>query len=73
VLDRIKSYRGTAVLPSRTGPVADVLYSAARNSADEAYYNHGIIGYDFELGATASPGPAPMTRRGCGPAATPRR
>jgi hypothetical protein len=39
------------VLPSRTGPVADVLYSAAGNSADEAYYNHGIIGYDFEIGA----------------------
>jgi hypothetical protein len=51
VLDRIKSYRGTVVLPSRTGPVADVLYSAAGNSADEAYYNHGIIGYDFEIGA----------------------
>jgi hypothetical protein len=50
VLDRIKSYRGTVVLPSRTGPVADVLYSAAGNSADEAYYSHGIIGYDFEVG-----------------------
>jgi hypothetical protein len=31
--------------------VADVLYSAAGNSADEAYYTHGIIGYDFEIGA----------------------
>jgi len=51
VLDRIKSYRGTAILPARTGPVADVLYSAAGNSADEAYYNHNIIGYDFEVGA----------------------
>ena len=51
VLDRIKSYRGTAILPGRTGPVADVLYSAAGNSADEAYYDHGIIGYDFEIGA----------------------
>jgi chitobiase/beta-hexosaminidase-like protein len=51
VLDRIKSYRGTAILPARTGPVADVLYSAAGNSADEAYYDHGIIGYDFEIGA----------------------
>ncbi len=51
VLDRIKSYRGTAILPSRTGPVADVLYSAAGNSADEAYYSHNIIGYDFEVGA----------------------
>ena len=51
VLDRIKSYRGTAILPQQTGPVTDVLYSAAGNSADEAYYNHGIIGYDFEIGA----------------------
>jgi hypothetical protein len=32
--------------------VIDVLYSAAGNSADEAYYSHGIIGYDFEIGAT---------------------
>ena len=32
--------------------MADVLYSAAGNSADEAYYNHGIIGYDFEIGAS---------------------
>jgi hypothetical protein len=57
-LERIQSYRHTTVLPSRTGPVADVLYSAAGNSADEAYYNNqdrsdgtkGIIGYDFEIG-----------------------
>ena len=31
----------------------DVLYSAAGNSADEAYYTRGIIGYDFEIGDTA--------------------
>ena len=49
-LERIQSYRQTTVLPARTGPVADVLYSAAGNSADEAYYTHGIIGYDFEIG-----------------------
>ena len=52
VLDRIYNYRHTAILPQQTGPVADVLYSAAGNSADEAYYNHGIIGYDFEIGAS---------------------
>jgi hypothetical protein len=52
VLDGIKSHGGTAILPQKTGPVIDVLYSAAGNSADEAYYNHGIIGYDFEIGAT---------------------
>src|SRR4051794_4089163 len=50
VLDGIKSHRGTAIRPERTGPVIDVLYSAAGNSADEAYYNYGIIGYDFEIG-----------------------
>ena len=49
-LERIQSYRQTTVLPARTGPVADVLYSAAGNTADEAYYTHGIIGYDFEIG-----------------------
>ena len=57
-LERIQSYRHTTVLPARTGPVADVLYSAAGNSADEAFYNNqdrsdgtkGIIGYDFEIG-----------------------
>ena len=52
VLDRIKSHRGTAILPQQTGPVIDVLYSAAGNSADEAYYSNGIIGFDFEIGAT---------------------
>ncbi|WP_121248739.1 M14 family zinc carboxypeptidase [Solirubrobacter pauli] len=52
VLDRIYNYRHTAVLPSQTGPVVDVLYSAAGNSADEAYYSHGIVGYDFEIGAS---------------------
>ena len=52
VLERIYSYRQTAILPPQTGPVLDVLYSAAGNSADEAYYNHGIIGYDFEIGAS---------------------
>ena len=52
VLDGIKSHRGTAIRPQRTGPVIDVLYSAAGNSADEAYYTLGIIGYDFEIGDT---------------------
>ena len=52
VLDGIKSHRGTAILPQQTGPVIDVLYSAAGNSADEAYYANGIIGFDFEIGTT---------------------
>jgi hypothetical protein len=51
VLTRIKGYRGTVITPARTGPVVDVLYSAAGNSSDEYWYNHGIIAYDFEAGA----------------------
>jgi hypothetical protein len=52
VLDHIKGHRGTGILPQRTGPVIDVLYSAAGNSADEAWYSNGIIGFDFEIGTT---------------------
>ena len=51
VLARIKEHRGTVILPERTGPIADVLYSAAGNSADEQYYRRGIIAYSFETGA----------------------
>ena len=51
VLGRIKEYRGNVVLPERTGPIADVLYSAAGNSADDNYYRKGIIGYSFEAGS----------------------
>ena len=52
VLDGIKAHRGTTIVPTQTGPVIDVLYSAAGNSADEAYYANGIIGFDFEIGTT---------------------
>jgi len=51
ILNRIKEVRGTAILPERTGPVADVLYSAAGNSADEHWYNRKVIAYSFETGA----------------------
>src|SRR4029079_15793618 len=51
ILRRIKDYRGTAILPERTGPIADVLYSAAGNSADDHWYRRGIIAYSFETGA----------------------
>jgi uncharacterized repeat protein (TIGR01451 family) len=51
ILTRIKEYRGTTILPSRTGPIADVLYSAAGNSADDAWYRKDIIAYSFETGA----------------------
>ena len=65
-LERIQSYRQTTVLPARTGPVADARYSAAGNSADEAYYTHGIIGYDFEIGVDRFTGAVCRTaRRSC--------
>jgi hypothetical protein len=51
ILNRIKDHRNTAILPERTGPIADVLYSAAGNSADEHWYNRGVIAYSFETGA----------------------
>ena len=51
ILNRIKDVRGTAILPERTGPIADVLYSAGGNSADEHFYVRGTIAYSFETGA----------------------
>ena len=51
ILNRIKEHRNTVILPERTGPIADVLYSAAGNSADEHWYNRGVIAYSFETGA----------------------
>ena len=51
ILPRIKEHRNTVILPERTGPIADVLYSAAGNSADEQWYRKGIISYSFETGA----------------------
>ena len=72
VLDGIKSHRGTAILPQQTGPVIDVLYSAAGNSADEAYYSNGIIGFDFEIGATHYNDTGdPATGSTCGPGQQP--
>ena len=51
ILARIKESRNTVILPNRTGPIADVLYSAAGNSADDQYYRKGVIAYSFEAGA----------------------
>ena len=51
ILNRIKEHRNTAILPQRTGPIADVLYSAGGNSADEHWYNRDVIAYSFETGA----------------------
>jgi hypothetical protein len=51
ILQRIKEHRNTVILPERTGPIADVLYSAAGNSADDQWYRKGVISYSFETGA----------------------
>ncbi|GAB4086602.1 M14 family zinc carboxypeptidase [Myceligenerans cantabricum] len=51
ILNRIEEHRGTVLWPSRVGPIADVLYSAAGNSADEFYYNYGVYSWSFEAGA----------------------
>jgi hypothetical protein len=51
VLGRIKEERNTVILSERTGPICDVLYSAAGNSADDLWYRKGIIAYSFETGA----------------------
>ncbi|WP_433366116.1 M14 family metallopeptidase [Streptosporangium sp. CA-115845] len=51
ILNSVQSWRGNGIWPGRTGPVPDVLYSAGGNSADEHWYNRGIIGWSFEVGA----------------------
>ncbi|GIF75090.1 M14 family zinc carboxypeptidase [Asanoa siamensis] len=50
IIGAIRTHRGTVTWPSYTGPVADVLYSAAGNSADQLYYELGILAWDFEVG-----------------------
>ena len=50
IVGAIADGRSTVTWPSRTGPVADVLYSAAGNSADQLYYELGIFAWDFEIG-----------------------
>ena len=69
ILSHIRSSRNTAILPQRVGPIADVLYSAAGNSADENYYKRGIIAYSFEAGAqrlTVNPTTGAITRTAVG-------
>lgn len=51
ILSAIQDHRGTAIWPGRTGPVIDVLYSAAGNSADHHFYESGIYAWNFEVGA----------------------
>ncbi|WP_254119661.1 M14 family metallopeptidase [Bacillus sp. FJAT-29790] len=51
ILNKIQDHRGTVILPSRTGPIPDVLYSAGGNSADYLWYEKGIYAWNFEVGA----------------------
>ncbi|WP_066420417.1 M14 family metallopeptidase [Sutcliffiella cohnii] len=51
ILNRIQEHRGTVIQPTRTGPIPDVLYSAAGNSADYLWYEKGIYTWNFEVGA----------------------
>jgi hypothetical protein len=50
IVGAISASRGTVTWPAYTGPVADVLYSAAGNSADQLYYELGITAWNFEVG-----------------------
>ncbi|MEO7261907.1 MAG: M14 family zinc carboxypeptidase [Jatrophihabitantaceae bacterium] len=51
ITSAISAHRGTVTWPEFTGPVVDVLYSAAGNSADQLYYEQGIFAWDFEIGS----------------------
>lgn len=55
ILTEIKRYRGLSVTPARTGPISDVLYSAAGNSGDMLWYKYGIYAWNFEVGTTFQP------------------
>jgi hypothetical protein len=50
ILTAIKEHRGTVVTPARTGPIIDVLYSAAGNSGDHLWYLNDIYAWNFEVG-----------------------
>lgn len=50
ILGAIQNQRGTVVPPARTGPIIDVLYSAAGNSGDHFWYENDIYAWAFELG-----------------------
>ena len=55
ILTEIKRYRGMSVTPARTGPISDVLYSAAGNSGDMLWYKYGIYAWNFEVGTQFQP------------------
>jgi len=55
ILSEIKRHRNMAVTPARTGPISDVLYSAAGNSGDMLWYKYGIYAWNFEVGTSFQP------------------
>ncbi|HKJ57087.1 MAG TPA: M14 family zinc carboxypeptidase, partial [Nitriliruptoraceae bacterium] len=55
ILTEIETWRGLTVTPARTGPTADVLYSAAGNSGDMMYYDYGLYAWNFEVGTSFQP------------------
>lgn len=55
ILTAIKRHRGLSVTPARTGPIIDVLYSAAGNSGDMLWYKYGIYAWNFEVGTSFQP------------------
>lgn len=55
ILTAIKQHRGLSVTPARTGPISDVLYSAAGNSGDMLWYKYGIFAWNFEVGTQFQP------------------
>jgi hypothetical protein len=55
ILQAIKAHRGLVVTPGRTGPIVDVLYSAAGNSGDRLWYANGFYAWNFEVGTSFQP------------------
>jgi hypothetical protein len=55
ILTEIKRHRNLAVTPERTGPIADVLYSAAGNSGDRLWYVNRLFAWNFEVGMSFQP------------------
>jgi uncharacterized protein YbjQ (UPF0145 family) len=55
ILTAIKEWRNLAVTPQRTGPIIDVLYSAAGNSGDRLWYVNGFYAWNFETGSSFIP------------------
>lgn len=55
ILTAIKRHRNMAVTPARTGPISDVLYSAAGNSGDMLWYKYHLYAWNFEVGTEFQP------------------